>query len=454
MDNNPLKRELGFFSATMAVVATMVGTGIFTTSGFIAAELGDPQDMLLCWFAGGVFAFCGALCYGELGAMYPQAGGEYVFLRESFGKWMGFLSGWISLIVGFSAPVAASSLAFSTYFFSSFSISPGTEWCLTLGSMDMVTISPQSLLAISVIIVFSLIHCHSLTAGKGVQNGLTLFKIGFVVIFILAGFFLGEGSTTRFFENTGGENVTQGKFAVSLIFVTFAYSGWNAAAYLGGEIKNPRRNIPLALFIGTSLVMVLYILLNIVYIYALPAKELQGMLEVGIKSANSLFGGSVGKYFGGAISLCLLSVISALIMTGPRVYYAMARDGVFFSIFGRVNKVHGIPVHAIFLQAVIAVVMVLTASFDRLLLYTGFTLSIFVMLTVVGMMFLRKKYPSMVRRYRTFGYPFTPLLFIAGNLWIIYFTMKTKPVASLSGLGTVGLGMLFYLYFRRRGESE
>jgi APA family basic amino acid/polyamine antiporter len=454
VNSTELKREIGFFSAMMVVVASMIGTGIFTTSGFIIKELGNPLDMLLCWFVGGVFALCGALCYGELGAMYPKAGGEYVFLRESFGKWMGFLSGWISLIVGFSAAIAAGSIAFSTYFFSSFLPSLGQEVSKPFLDVGVLTMSFNSVLAISAIIIFSLVHYHSLLFGSRVQNGMTIFKIGFIVLFVLAGFFLGDGSTTNFSKGLDINSVFQGKFAISLMFVSFAYSGWNAAVYLGAEINRPRRNIPLALFSGTFLVMVLYLLLNLVYIYAVPAKDMSGVLEIGKESAFFLFGDDVSRYFGGAIGICILSVLGAIIMTGPRVYYAMAKDGVFFELFGKVSKTHHTPAYAIFLQAAIAIVMVLTASFDKLLLYTGFTLSLFTMLTVVGMILLRQSQPSLARSYKTFGYPVTPLLFILGNLWIIYFSIKMRPIISLWGLGTIGSGVLAYLYFRKRSKGD
>jgi len=248
--------------------------------------------------------------------------------------------------------------------------------------------------------------------------------------------------------------IFQDKFAISLIFITFAYSGWNAAAYLGGEIKNPVRNIPLALFTGTALVVCFYLLLNIVYIYALSPAEMSGVLEVGTKSAVSLFGDNVSRYFSGAIAIGILSVLSAMIMTGPRVYYAMAKDGVFFELFGKINGLRQTPVYAIFLQAVIAIIMVITASFDKLLLYIGFTLSLCAMLTVVGMMLLRIKKPDLKPSYKTFGYPVTPLLFISGNLWIIYFCIKSRPITSLFGLGTIGLGILFYSYFRRKNRRR
>jgi len=286
---------------------------------------------------------------------------------------------------------------------------------------------------------------------------LTIFKIGLIVVFVVAGLCLGYGSTGNFSKGLDLRPVFQDKFAVSLIFVSFAYSGWNAAAYLGGEIKKPGRNIPLALFTGTFLVMCLYLLLNVVYVYALPAKEMSGVLDVGARSAVSLFGDDISKYFSGAIAIGLLSVLSAMIMTGPRVYYAMSKDGVFFELFGKVNKVHRTPAYSIILQAAIAIFMVITFSFDKLLLYVGFTLAVFAMMTVVGLVGLRIKKASFGRSYKTFGYPITPILFIVGNLWIIYFSIKSKPIVSLFGLGTIALGILFYMHFRKRNkhiESE
>jgi APA family basic amino acid/polyamine antiporter len=450
LNNNHLKREISLFSATVLVIANMVGTGIFTTSGFIIAELGNPNTMLLCWFVGGIFALCGALCYGELGAMFPKAGGEYVFLRESLGKSLAFLSGWVSLIVGFSAPIAAASIAFATYCFRLIPFSGKTDWTVPFFKTDFLTISPTTILAVSIIIVFSLIHYHSVPLGAKVQNGLTVFKIGLIAVFVLAGFFFGQGSTDHFSGGLDISSIFQGKFAISLIFISFAYSGWNAAAYLGGEIKRPSRNIPLALFLGTLVVMGLYLLLNVVYTYALSPKAMSGVLEVGAKSAVSLFGQNMSRYFSGAIAIGLLSVLSAMIMAGPRVYYAMAKDGVFFELFGKVNKLHKTPAHAIFLQAAIAIAMVMTASFEKLLIYIGFTLSLCAMLTVIGMMKLRMSKPSLSREYRTFGYPVTPLLFVAGNLWIIYFSIKSRPIASLLGLGTIAFGLIFYLCFRNQ----
>jgi APA family basic amino acid/polyamine antiporter len=450
--SNRLKRELGLFSATALVVANMVGTGIFTTSGFIMAELGDPRALLLCWLCGGLFALCGALCYGELGARFPRAGGEYVFLKESLGKPVGFLSGWISLIVGFSAPIAAASMAFATYLFQTFSIPTGEGGMVfSMAGIRLVTLSPLTLTAIGVILLFSMIHYYSLRIGSRVQNGLTLFKITLVVVFIGAGFLMGSGSTDHFLA-TASIPWSSEKFAVALIFVSFAYSGWNAAAYLGDEIIDPQRNIPRSLFAGTAVVVILYVSLNLVYLYALPPEAMQGVMEIGAKSAASLFGSGISRFFNGAIALGLLSVLSAMILTGPRVYYAMSRDQLFFNVFGRLDVNRKTPAASIFLQAVIAVVMVVSASFESLLLYIGFTLSLFAMLTVIGLMRIRRRSSIAAGSYRTFGYPWTPLLFILGNLWIIFFSIKSRPITALFGVGTVGLGVAAYLYFNSRHQ--
>ncbi len=444
-----LKREMGWFSATALVVANMVGTGIFTTSGFIMAELGDPRALLLCWLCGGLFALCGALCYGELGARFPRAGGEYVFLRESLGRPVGFLSGWISLIVGFSAPIAAASMAFATYLFRTFSIpGAGGGLRLALGGVCLATLTPLTLTAIGVIVLFSLIHYHSLKVGSRVQNALTLFKFILVVVFIGAGFLVGNGSGAHF-SAPAPLCWSAEKFAVALIFVSFAYSGWNAAAYLGDEIIEPQRNIPLALFAGTTIVVILYVALNIVYLYALPPQAMQGIMEIGDKAAASLFGYGTSRFFSGAVALGLLSVISAMILTGPRIYFAMSGDRLFFPVFGRLAPDRRTPGASILLQAVIAVVMVVSASFESLLLYIGFTLSLFAMLAVIGLMRVRRHSPPAAGAYRTFGYPLTPLLFILGNLWIIFFSIKSRPITALFGLGTIGLGVVAYLYFDR-----
>lgn len=438
---------MGLLSATVLVIANMIGTGIFTTSGFVMEALGDPRAMLLCWALGGLFALSGALCYGELGAMFPRAGGEYVFLRESFGQCMGFVSGWISLIVGFSAPIAAASMAFAAYLLRTLpGLFPGKP-DLALIHVGGFTVTPATLIAVGIIVVFSAVHSRSLSLGSRVQNVLTLFKVAVILAFVVAGLSLGRGSAAHFNAAPESGGGLMAPFATSLILISFAYSGWNAAAYLGSEIRDPGRNIPLALLSGTLVVSVLYLLINTVFIYALPAPEMRGVLEVGAAAAAALFGEAVGRMFSMMVTLCLLSVISAMIMAGPRVYFAMAQDRIFFQALGRVSQAHGTPSAAILLQAVIAILMVLTATFEGLLIYIGFTLALFAMATVLGMMRLRGKEALSNRPYRTFGYPVTPLFFVLGNLWIIVYCIVGNPVVSLYGAGTLLSGILLYTFF-------
>ncbi len=447
--SNELPRKLGLFSATILVVANMVGTGIFTTPGLIMEELHSPLSMLVCWLLGGLFALSGALCYGELGAAYPAAGGEYVYLREGFGRCMGFLSGWISLLVGFSAPIAAASIAFATYACQAVSHTPGPGASVSIFDVGTIGLSKVNLLAIAAVAGISFVHCCGVTFGSRVQNLLTLLKIGIILVFVAAGLSVGDGSMANFSQGRSVLATPPDKFAVSLIFVSFAYSGWNAAGYLGGEIRRPGVYIPFALVIGTLLVTGLYMLLNLTFIYALSPDRMRNIIEVGAVSAGTLFGPGVGGYFSAAISLVLLSAISAMTMAGPRIYYAMARDGLFFRSLGEVDQSRKTPARSILLQGIIAILMIVTATFDVLLLYIGVTLSIFALATVLSLMRLRATMSLPYDAYRTVGYPVTPLVFIAGNAWIVYFTLTTRPVTFLWTSVTIGSGVLIYALFQR-----
>ena len=448
MEKERLTRELGLFSATAVVVANMIGTGIFTTSGFILEQVDNSYALLACWLVGGMFALSGALCYGELGAMFPRAGGEYVFLRESFGKATAFLSGWISLIVGFSAPIAASAIAFATYFFRILPVPLNLNFTLRVFGEPAIVLTPVTVLAVIIIVVFALLHHHSLRLGSSVQNGLALLTVAVIMVFILGGIFFGQCTLDNLSKPVHADTFFSSAFAVSLVFVSFSYSGWNAAAYMGGEIKNPGRAIPRALIMGCGLVAVLYFLLNGAFLAARPAEDLKGVLDVAASAGQALFGPAFSLYLNGAIAFSILSAVSSMTMTGPRVYYAMAADGSFFQLFSRISR-RRTPSAAILLQAAIAIAMTLTASFATLLIYIGFTLAASTMLAVAGMMLLRKKTPDAPRPYRTFGYPVTPLFFILGNLWIISFAVSSKPGASLAGLLTIGTGFAVYAAYKR-----
>jgi len=423
-----LKREVGLFPAIMLVVGNTIGTGIFTTSGFIIKELKDPGALLLVWILGGLIALFGALSYAELGRMFPRAGGEYTFLKESFGEAFGFLAGWISLIVGFSAPIAATAIAFSKYLLELFHFQ----------TFEMIS----KLLAISVILLLSLVHIQRIRIGANFQTGLTLFKILFLSVFILLGFLYAKEGLNTFEVRTlipEKETILSLSFPVSLIYVMYAYSGWNAATYIGEEIKNPQRNIPLALLSGVLVIVALYLGINLLYVKALSVEEMSGVVEIGAKTAEKIFAEKLSFLFTAGITFGLLSVLSAMIIAGPRVYYAMARDGVFFKVFSKVHPEKKTPVFSIILQALIAIFMVLTSTFEALLLYIGFTLSLCASLTVLGLMKLKKKFI------------FSAFAFVLANLWMIIFTILTKPLTLLAGFLTILAGFTLYQFkFNRK----
>ena len=440
-----LRRILGPGSATLVIVANMVGTGIFTTSGYILAQVGRPGLLLACWLAGGVIALTGALSYAELGARFPRSGGEYVFLRESFGPLWGFLSGWISLMVGFSAPIAAAAVAAAAYLLRLFPAAP--SWSLELGPWTWV-LSCETLTALLLLFAMTVLHAASLRVGVKAQNLLTIIKLLILTALIIAGLVHRSGGAML----SGGLPVSGAlaeRMATALVFISFAYSGFNAATYLGGEIREPRRNIPIALSAGTGLVMLLYVLVNVAYLAAASPAELSGVKEIGAIAARVLFGQGAARLFTVLVAVCLLSSLGAMMLTGPRVYHAMAEDNLFFKALGWVRPRSGVPANAVWLQAGIAALMIVTASFEALLFYIGFTLSLFSALSVSGLMALRHRLGPPAS-FRTPFYPWAPLLFIASNVWIITFSLIGNPWRALPAAITLATGMVFYGIFSRR----
>jgi APA family basic amino acid/polyamine antiporter len=427
-----LARKLGPVTATMLVVASMVGTGVFTTTGFLVGDIGSNPAVLSCWLLGGVLALAGALTYGELASALPDNGGEYLLLSRIYHRSLGFVAGWISLIVGFSAPIAAAALAFSRYLAA---VVPGL---------------PELPVSIALIALLSAVHCLRLELGSGFQNAFTIGKTALIMAFIVGGLWL--GSPARCLEPGPvpmGEALFSSGFAVGLIFISFSYQGWNAALYIAGELKNPGRWLPLSLVLGTLLVAGLYLGLNAVFLAAVPASELAGQLEVGHIAAVALFGEGAARLLSTIIAVGLVSTVGAYIMTGPRVYEAMGQHvpGLRF-VTGRAEG--GGPVRSILLQGAVAAIMVATASFDTLLTYTGFTLSGVAGLTVAGVIVLRYREPDLPRPYRTWGYPFTPILFILLMLWMMGHAVVQRPMVALAGAVTVGIGFALWWVFDGR----
>lgn len=430
-------RRLGFVVAAAIVVANMIGTGVFTSAGFQAAGLGDPGTMLTAWVVGGVLALCGAAAYAELGAMMPRAGGEYVYLREAFHPLVGFLSGWVSLFAGFSAPIAAAALAFAAY---TGAVAPG------LAGPD-----EAKALACGLVIAMTAMHAIDTVVGGRVQAALSIAKATLIVGFIVAGLLLGDGDASHLQARGDGlATVATHDFAIALMYVSFAYSGWNAAAYIAGDIRDPARTIPRALLAGTALVTVLYVGLNLTFLWALdPAYLATGagggpIVEVGDAAARSLFGDAAGTALSTLIALGLVSAVSAMVMAGPRVYAAMAEDGALPRALAHRSR-RGVPWVAIVLQGALACAVILVGQLGEVIRYVGFTLAIFAALAVAAVVVLRFTRPDAPRPYRTWGYPVTPAIFVASSAWIAYAQLDQNLGEARWALGTIAAGVAVWL---------
>jgi APA family basic amino acid/polyamine antiporter len=449
MAEEKLERRLGLFPATNIVVANMIGAGIFTTSGLLMSGLNNPLLMIILWTAGGIIALCGALSYGELGAAMPGAGGEYLFLSKLYSPIFGFLSGWVSFIVGFSAPIAASALGFSEYFTRAV---PGLAvWLQNNGIMGPVL--TKKVLAVSVILIFTFIHYRGIKYGARIQNTLTLLKILLIVILLTAGFSSGKGDFSNF---TAGGKITSGlagwkTIGLSLMWIMFAYSGWNASTYLGAEIKNPSRNLPGSLIYGTVIVMILYLGINILYVYGINPEAMKGVISVGGLAMGNLFGKSAEVLFSILIAFALFSSLSAFIIIGPRVYYSMAKDGLFFKSAARIHKKFQVPSNSILLQCLIAVILVLSGTFEQVLTYMGFALGIFPVLTVMGIWRLRKNNPEALKIK---GFPVPQIIYIAAGVLILVLSFLERPLESSIALITVFIGIPVYFIFKKTVQSK
>ena len=436
---NRLRGKIGLFSASSIVIANMVGAGIFTTSGLLMGGLGNPTMLIGLWLLGGVISLCGALAYAELGAAMPKAGGEYVFLSQIYHPLFGFLTGWVSFLVGFTAPIAASSIGFSEYFIRSFPAMLGYS----------------KVMAVLVIVIFTLVHLRGLKFGAAVQNVLTVMKVGMIIILILLCFTLGKGNLQHFSQGSPVEWNFSGfkSMGLSLLWIMFAYSGWNASTYIGSEIRDPAINIPRSLMLGTGVVLVLYVLLNVVYIYTIPPGEMKGVISIGGLAIRNAFGSAMEVTFSLLIAFALFSSLSAFIILGPRVYYAMAEDGYFFRFLARVHPRYHVPSIAILLQAGIAIIMVLSGTFGQILTYMGFALGLFPLLTVAGALKMRL---SGKARMQLRGYPVFLLAYLFFGVIMLVLSFLERPVESSIALLTVALGIPVYFYFRktRRDRSR
>jgi APA family basic amino acid/polyamine antiporter len=445
-----LVRRLGPFDAAALIVANVIGTGVLFAPAQIAANVPNALMFLSTWVAGGVLVFAGAMAYAELAASRPRAGGEYVYLRDAFGPAAAFLSGWTSFVAGFSGAIATSAvvLAFFLGRFVPAAADSHPLFAVTIvaGVLE-VSLSPQRLVAIAAIAGMAALHVRGVGPGRVVGDVLAALKVGALLVFIALGFPFGEGHVAHLTEPGP---VTAAGWLLALIAVMYAYSGWNAATYVAEEVRDPGRNVPYGIAIGTIAVVAIHLLMNALYLYVLPIRELAAVpgsvLDV---IADRLFGSAAGDTIGVVSIVGLLASISAMTFAGPRVYFAMARDGVFFRQAAAVHPRRHTPAAAILAQAAWSAVLVVTMTAERLLTYTGFAIVLFSGIAVAALFVLRRRDPARPRPFRTWGYPWAPALYVAASVVIVVNGLVRDPAPTGAGLLVIAAGIPLYFWFRR-----
>jgi APA family basic amino acid/polyamine antiporter len=423
-------------TATAIAVADMIGIGVFTSLGFQVGDIPSGFSLLMLWVVGGIVALCGALSYAELAAAFPRSGGEYNFLSRVYRPAVGFLAGWVSATFGFAAPCALAALAFGTYF------------------QGIVPGAPPLLMGLVVIWAVSLILLGGVQQGSKFQNASTLLKIILIVGLILAGFLSGGGGTVSFAPSAKDIGyMTSAPFAISLVFVMYSYSGWNAATYIADEIRDPQRSVPRSLIAATLIVTALYVGINAAFLYSTPAAKLVGQLDVALVAGKQIFGESGGRLVGGLICIGLISSVSAMMWIGPRVTMAMGQDIPALSFFAH-KTAKGVPARALLVQTVIATLLLVTDSFEKVLQFIQFSLTLCSFLAVLGVIVLRFTRPELPRPYKTWGYPVTPFVFLGVMLWMLWYLVADKPVQSFAGLAMMLAGLLLYAYWHSKGQSR
>ena len=437
-----LSDKFRYPTITAIVIANMVGTGVFTSLGFQLLDIQSGFVILLLWAVGGLIAVSGAMTYAELGAAFPRSGGEYNLLSEIYHPAVGFIGGWVSITIGFAGPTALAAITFAAYATSILDIAP-SAWV-------------ERGLAAGLVIVLTVVHAGRRRNSGGLQVIFTVLKVAVIVVFCLAAIWLvDEPQPIRFLPSAGdGALIVNGSFAISLIYVSYAYTGWNSATYLSSELENPQRTLPAILLAGTLVVSILYIALNFVFLYAAPVGDLKGQVEVGLIAAKAAFGDVGGRLTGLVLATLLISTVSAMMMAGPRVLQVMGEDFHALRISSRINK-DGIPSTAIYIQSFLAVLFILTSSFESVLLFAGFTLALISFITVFGIFVLRWRRPEIVRPYRTFLFPLPPLVYLVLTGWTLWYVLMNRPVEGFFGLGVMASGLVVYGLLRwRAGTTE
>ncbi|MAS93313.1 MAG: amino acid permease [Verrucomicrobiales bacterium] len=451
-DSKSSVAKVGLVTAIAIVVANMVGTGVFGSLGFQVAGIPSGFPIMVLWLVGGIVSFCGAVCYAELASIFPKSGGEYHLLSRTYNPLIGFIAGWISVSVGFAAPVAANATLLGTYL----GDITGMEETVALFGKEI----PVHVFYFSVptVILLTAIHLLKVKFIGIFQSVFTYAKVVLIIVLGLLGFFIGTSQEISFLPKEGdGELIRSQSFAISLVFVLYAYTGWNAATYMMDEVRNPEKTVPMALLIGTGIVTVLYMFVNAAFLYSTPIEDMAGKPQVGLISAKAILGDKGGMIMGILISFGLISTISSMTWAGPRVTAAIGRDHSLLQVLTKENR-NGVPALAILIQGVIVILLVCTATFEQLINYVQALLTISSMMVVIGLIYLRIRHPELQRPYRAWGYPVTPILFALVSGYVLWFQIQGKTTEFLYGLGTLLLGLLLYFGIvaaeKSRSESK
>ncbi len=427
-------------TATAIIIANMVGVGVFTTLGFQLIEIDSLFAIMMLWVIGGIAALCGALSYAELGASLPRSGGEYTFLGEAYHPAAGFVSGWVSATIGFAAPTAAVALAFAKY----------------SGAVLPFDLGPHGgkIIACSLVIILAGLHALSRRVSGQTQTVFTAIKLVLIAAFVIAAFTLTDMPQPLDLLPTKQDVsvMTTASYGVALIYASYAYTGWNAATYISGEMANPQRDLPRVLLTGTAVVTVLYVLLNLAFLYAAPVDALKGQVEIGYVAADSIFGETGGKVVGGMLTLLLISTVSAMTLAGPRALQALGEDYNAMRWLAKSTK-DGVPWFAIAFQSSIAIIFILTSTFKTILIFAGGMLAFNSLLAIAGLFILRWRQPDLPRPYKTWGYPVVPLIYLAITAVTLVFVIMDQPKTALVGLGLIAIGFAFW-YLSERFNSR
>ena len=428
-------KKFSLWTAIAVVVANMVGTGIFTSLGFQLLDIRSPFVLMMLWVVGGVTALCGALTYAELSARLPRSGGEYNFLSQIWHPSAGFVSGWVSATIGFAAPIALAAMTFGAYLSAVF---PEVD---------------QTLSASLLVVALTILHCISRAASGGTQSIMTALKVLLILVFcFMVAIFSEQPQTFSLAPQIGDQTlVLSSAFAVSLIYVNYGYTGWNAATYITNEIEDPQKNLPIILISGTLIVMVLYLLLNYFFLFGAPIEALEGKIEIGVIVAEQALGEVGGSVMGGLLSLMLISTVSAMVLAGPRVLQVIGEDFKIFSFLSTVRQ--GVPIVAILFQSAIALGFILSSTFESVLVFAGFVMGLNTVFTVAGVFVLRFRKIGEEGIYRTWGYPVTPLIYLGLTIWTLTYILINRPEEGLNGLALIGTGLVIYYLSSRKGMN-